>query len=129
MLCSVKIVAVRRLVAAAFVIALAFPAAAECVLPATAPVVPDGATATMSQMKDVHPRVQDYVLKLRAYRNCVEAAIRAIPPGTVKPDVVQKMRDAGGNALDQAKSFSDNYAVQVAALKAREHAGAAAKSP
>jgi len=35
---------------------------------------------------------------------------------------VQKMRDAGGDALNQAKTFSDNYDAQILAFKAKGRA-------
>jgi len=122
MLRPLKAPALLRLGTAGLLAVLALPAAAECVPPGAAPTLPDGATATMGQMKEAHPLVEAYVRKMQAYRNCIEDAIKAIPQGTVTAEKVQKMRDAGGDALNQAKTFSDNYDAQILAFKAKGRA-------
>ena len=119
MLRPLKAPALLRLGTAGLLAVLALPAAAECVPPGAAPTLPDGATATMGQMKEAHPLVEAYVRKMQAYRNCIEDAIKAIPQGTVTAEKVQKMRDAGNAAVDQAKALSDAYSAQVKIFKAR----------
>lgn len=92
--------------------------AAECSMPGPAPTIPDGTTATVDQMKDAHTAVQSYVNLLQSYQDCVEARIK-LGMKTTKPEELQKMRDSGNAAIDQAKALSDNYAAQVKAYKAR----------
>jgi hypothetical protein len=105
--------------AAAFAVLAAGPSlAADCAVPGQAPAVPDGATATVDQMKTAHDAVQSYVHSLEAYQDCLEARIKMTMKST-KPEELQKMRDAGNAAIDQAKQLSDSYAVQVKAYKAR----------
>jgi hypothetical protein len=100
-------------------ILLASPAgAAECAAPGQAPIIPDGALATVDQMKTAHTAVQSYVNTLQAYQDCLEAQIK-MAPKTAKPEELQKMRDQGNAAIDQATSLSNNYSEQVRAYKTR----------
>jgi hypothetical protein len=92
--------------------------AADCAVPGQAPALPDGATASVDQMKTAHDAVQSYVQSLEAYQDCLEARIK-LSMKTSKPEELQKMRDAGNKAIDQAKALSDSYAAQVKAYKAR----------
>jgi hypothetical protein len=106
---------------AAMVIAMtmASPAfASDCTMPGPAPVIPDGTAATVDQMKDAHTAVQSYVNLLQSFQDCVEARIK-ITSKTSKPEDLQKLRDSGNAAIDQAKALSANYAAQVKAFKAR----------
>ena len=93
-------------------------AAADCAQPGPAPTIPDGTSATVDQLKVAHTQVQSYVNTLQSYQDCVEAQIKMAPKGT-KAEDLQKLRDAGNSAIDQAKSLSDNYSAQVKAYKAR----------
>jgi hypothetical protein len=107
------------LVAAACLAIAALPAsAADCNPPGPAPAIPDGATATVDQMKQAHGDVQSYVNLLQSYQDCLEARIK-LTMKTSKPEDLQKLRDAGNAAIDQAKQLSDNYKAQVTAFKAR----------
>jgi opacity protein-like surface antigen len=110
----------KRILAGAALAALAgIPAfAADCAQPGPAPMIPDGTTATVDQLKAAHTQVQSYVNMLQSYQDCVEARIKMSPKGT-KPEDLQKLRDAGNAAIDQAKALSDTYAAQVKAFKAR----------
>jgi hypothetical protein len=107
----------RVLGATALLAVVAHPAFAEdCQRPANPPVVPDGAKATVDQFKAAHPLMQAYVQALDAYKNCLDGKIKQLPQGT-KPDVVQKLRDAGGSATDEAKTLSSAYQDQVKIFK------------
>jgi hypothetical protein len=109
----------KILAAGTFAVLFALPAiAADCVQPGPAPVIPDGATATVDQLKNAHTQVQSYVNLLQSYQDCVEARIKMAPKGT-KAEELQKLRDSGNAAIDQAKALSDNYMAQVKAFKAR----------
>jgi opacity protein-like surface antigen len=109
----------NALCAAAFFAAVASPAlAADCAQPGPAPAIPDGATATVDQMKAAHTAVQSYAQALEAIQDCDEAKIKIAPKGT-KAEVLQKMRDEGNAAVDQAKALSDAYSAQVKIFKAR----------
>ncbi len=105
--------------AAAFFVFGALPAlAADCVQPGQAPVIPDGATATVDQMKDAHTAIQSYVVQLESYQDCLEARIK-LSMKTAKPEELQKMRDAGNAAITQATAMSDAFKAQVKAYNAR----------
>ena len=109
----------QLLSAAAFSAAMAVPAfAADCPQPGPAPVIPDGATGTVDQFKEAHTQLQSYVNALQSIQDCNEAKIKIAPRGT-KADDLQKLRDAGNAAVDQAKAISDQYSTQVKIFKAR----------
>jgi hypothetical protein len=108
----------RALSVAAVAAFTAFPVfAADCAQPGEAPIIPDGTTATVDQLKTAHEAVQSYVRSLESFQDCVEARIKMLPKA--KPEELQKLRDAGNAAIDQAKSLSDNYSAQVKIFKAR----------
>ena len=104
--------------AAVFVVVASSAFAADCAQPGPAPAIPDGTTATVDQMKAAHQAVQSYALALEAVQDCNEAKIKMAPKGT-KPEQLQKMRDEGNAAVDQAKALSDAYSAQVKIFKAR----------
>ena len=107
----------RILSAMALLAMVADPAfAQDCQRPTNPPAVPDGAKAAVDQFKVAHPLIQAYVQALDAYKNCLDTKIRQLPQGT-KPDVVQKLRDAGGGATDEAKTLSSAYQDQVKIFK------------
>jgi len=97
--------------AAVFAVA-AFPAfAADCAAPGPAPVIPDGTTATAAQMDAAKAAVQSYVNALQSVQDCNEARIK-MSPKSMKPDDLQKMRDAGNAAVDQAQALAVAYSAQ-----------------
>jgi len=109
----------RLLAATAMVVIVTLPAAAaDCVQPGAVPVIPDGATATVDQMKAAHVAVQSYVNGLQALQDCDEAKIKMAPKGT-KAEELQKLRDEGNAAIDQAQALQTTYSAQVKAFKAR----------
>jgi hypothetical protein len=81
-------------------------------------MVPDGATATVDQMKAAHEAIQSYANSLQSVQDCYEAKIKLGQKNT-KPEELQKMRDAGNAAVDQAKALGDSYSAQVKIFKAR----------
>ena len=97
---------------AALLAAAASPAfAAECAQPGQAPVIPDGQTATQAQMDTAKDQVQSYVRSLESVQDCYEARIK-MTQKSAKPDDLQKMRDAGNAAVDQAKAIATAYMAQ-----------------
>jgi len=107
----------RFLGVAAMLAAVTGPALAQdCRRPSNPPAVPDGAKATVDQFKAAHPLIQAYTQALAAYRDCLEAKIKQLPPNN-KPDVRQKLRDDSGNALDESKTLSSAYMDQVKIFK------------
>lgn len=109
----------QSLAAAALVALIAVPAAArECGTPGPAPAVPDGSTATADQMATAHGAVQTYVNTLQTYQDCEEANIKNAPKGT-KGEELQKLRDQGNAAIDQAQALSTSFSQQMKIFKAR----------
>lgn len=106
--------------AAAFLVLIASPAAfaADCAQPGPAPAVPDGTTATVDQMKAAHEAIQSYANSLQLVQDCNEAKIKLAQKST-KPEELQKMRDQGNAAVDQAKALGEAYSAQVKIFKAR----------
>ena len=110
----------RVLAAAALAAFAALPAAAkECDAPGPAPIIPDGTTATADQMKTTRDAVQAYVNVLQDYQDCLELKIKRAPGGT-KAEELQRMRDAGNAAIDQAQALGKAYTAQLTAFKARQ---------
>jgi hypothetical protein len=107
----------RFLAAVTLLSAFAAPAQAQsCKRPSNPPAIPDGAKASLDQFKAAHPSIQAYVLSLDAYKECLDGAIKQLPPGS-KSDAAQKLRDEGGSALDEAKTMSAAYQDQVKIFK------------
>ena len=97
---------------AAVFAAFASPAfAADCPAPGPAPVIPDGSTATAEQMNAAKAAVQSYVNALQSVQDCIEARIK-MGQKSIKPDDLQKMRDAGNAAVDQAQALAAAYVAQ-----------------
>ncbi len=99
------------LIAAVFAVAAAPAFAAECAQPGQAPVIPDGTTATQAQMDAAKQQVQSYVNSLQSVQDCYEARIK-MTQKSAKPDDLQKMRDAGNAAVDQAQAIASAYVAQ-----------------
>ena len=55
--------------------------------------------------------VQSYVNALQSVQDCNEARIK-MSPKSMKPDDLQKMRDAGNAAVDQAQALAVAYSAQ-----------------
>ena len=109
----------EALAAAALVAILAVPAAAkECQAPGPAPTIPDGSTATAEQMGAARSAVQSYVNTLQDFQDCVESNIKNAPKGSKQEDL-QKLRDQGNAAIDQANALSKSYSDQMKIFKAR----------
>jgi len=110
---------INALCAAAFLAAFAAPAfAADCSPPGPAPVIPDGTTATLEQMNATKSAVQSYVNALQSVQDCNEAKIK-LGQKTIKPDDLQKLRDAGNAAVDQAAALAAAYSAQKKIFLAR----------
>jgi hypothetical protein len=106
--------------AAALAAVAALPAAAkECQAPGPAPTIPDGTTATADQMKSARDSVQSYVNVLQDYQDCLESSIKHAPKETKQEDL-QRLRDKGNAAIDQAEALKNNYIAQVRLFKARQ---------
>jgi hypothetical protein len=97
--------------AAVFAVAASPAFAADCPAPGPAPVIPDGTTATAEQMNATKAAVQSYVNALQSVQDCNEARIK-MGQKTIKPDDLQKMRDAGNAAVDQAQALATAYMAQ-----------------
>ena len=110
----------QLLAATALAAIAALPAAAkECQAPGPAPAIPDGTTATADQMKAARDGVQSYVNVLQDYQDCLELNIKNAPRGT-KAEDLQRQRDKGNAAIDQATALKNTYIAQVKAFKARQ---------
>jgi hypothetical protein len=94
------------------------PALAECMIPGKAPVPPNGATATVEEMKQGHDQLQSYVNQLEAYQACLEAEIKAAPADADK-ELKNAWRAQGNAAVDLAQELQTTYAAQIQVFKAR----------
>ncbi len=99
-------------------IALSLPAQATCTKPSPAPTVPDGATATIDQMKAGNAGVKAYVSALAEFQSCLENEIANAPKDT-KLDVKQGWRDEANAAVDESQALAASFSAQIKIFKAR----------
>jgi len=100
------------------VLVLSGQARAECILPEPAPVVPDGATASDSEMHAARDSIQKFVNSLQDYQVCLEAEVKSAPPDT-RLELKLAWRTLGNAAIDQAQALAADYAQQLAIYKGR----------
>jgi hypothetical protein len=93
---------------------------------AVAPAVPDGASATLEQMKAAQSGFQAYDAATNAYVKCVDAAVEHIAQqssGTAAPSDLQALKVFGvrahNTAIDQEQAVVDQFNGQVRTYKAK----------
>ena len=93
-------------------------ASPECLLPGPAPVPPDGATATASDMALGHDTLQSFVNQLEAYQACLNNKVDHPAPG-----VTDAQKDTwieqGNAAVDQANALAAAFSDQLKIFNAR----------
>jgi hypothetical protein len=106
-------------------VALASSQLAACPL-ATAPTVPDGATASLEQMNAARAAFQGYDAATNAYLRCVDSAIERLAGelrGKAAPTELQRLdvfgASAHNTAIDQEQALADRLNVQIRLFKAR----------
>lgn len=97
---------------------------------ASAPPVPDGATATKEQMLAARTAFQAYDAATNTYIKCVDAAIESTRKATAgsaadaELEALQKFGNGAHNtAIDQEQSDADQLNAQVRAFKAKHPQG------
>ncbi len=100
-------------------------ALAECPV-ATAPPLPDGATATLKQMTEARTAFTAYDAATNNYTQCVdEMVVRVVkqaPPSTSKADLQALSTfatSAHNTAVDQEQAFAEHFNAQVRAYNAK----------
>ena len=93
---------------------------------AMAPAVPDGATASLDQMKAAQTGFKAYDAATNAYVKCVDAAVEHVSQqssGTAAPSDLEALRIFGGKAhntaIDQEQAIVDQFNGQVRTYKAK----------
>ena len=106
-------------------VGLASSQLASCPL-ATAPQVPDGATASVEQMNAARTAFQRYDAATNTYVNCVDSAVARLAAELnkgVSPAELERLeafgRSAHNTAIDQEQAVADRLNVQIRAFKAR----------
>jgi hypothetical protein len=106
-------------------IGTASSALADCPL-ATAPSVPDGATATLQQMSAARTAFQAYDGATVTYLHCVDSAVDRIAKqftGVASQDDLHSLQAFGtrahDTAIDQEQAVADQFNSQVRAYKAK----------
>jgi hypothetical protein len=77
-------------------------------------------------MDTAKQQVQSYVNALQSVQDCYEARIK-MTQKSAKPDDLQKMRDAGNAAVDQAQALAKAYSAQKKIFNNRASTPAAPK--
>jgi hypothetical protein len=104
---------------------LSLPAtAAECLMPAPAPPMPKGATASAAEMASAKAVIQDFVNKLQVYQICLETEIKNAPADTTK-ELKIAWRAQGNAAIDEAQALAADFAAQLKLFKSRASASPA----
>ncbi len=92
---------------------------ASCLLPGPPPVAPNGALASVADMKLGHDVMQNFVLRLEAYQACRNAQADHAAAG-----VSQTQKDAwiaqGNDAVDEANALAASFSAQLKVFKARQ---------
>jgi hypothetical protein len=106
-------------------VALASSQLAACPL-ATAPKVPDGATASLEQMNAARTAFQSYDAATNTYVKCVDSAVERLAGelrGGASPAELQRLEAFGSSAhntaIDQEQAIADRLNGQIRAFKAR----------
>jgi len=109
-------------------VALASAQLTACPL-ATAPHVPDGATASLEQMNTARSAFQSYDAATNAYLRCVDSAVEQLAreiKERASPAELQRLEAFGSSAhntaVDQEQAVADRLNAQIRAFKAR-HGG------
>jgi hypothetical protein len=100
-------------------------ALAECPL-ATAPSVPDGATASLKEMTAARTAFQAYDGATNSYVHCVDSAIDRIAKqfaSVASPDELHSLQTFGerahDTAIDQEQAVADQFNSQIRTYKAK----------
>jgi hypothetical protein len=100
-------------------------ALADCPV-ATAPPLPDGATATLKQMTEARAAFKAFDAATNNYTQCVDEMIVRVaehaPPSTSKADLQALSTfatSAHNTAVDQEQAFADQFNAQVRAYNAK----------
>jgi hypothetical protein len=91
---------------------------ADCRLPGPPPVAPDGATASIADMKLGQTAIQNFVLQLEAYQACRDSQADHAAPGTAQAQKDDWIKQ-GDDAVDEAHALADAFSAQLKIFKAR----------
>jgi len=98
---------------------------ADCPV-ATAPPLPDGATATLKQMTEARAAFKAFDAATNNYTQCVDEMVVRVaehaPPSTSKADLQALSTfatSAHNTAVDQEQAFADQFNAQVRAYNAK----------
>jgi hypothetical protein len=94
------------------------PPPANCLLPGPPPVAPDGASASLADMKLGQTAIQNFVLQLEAYQTCRDNQADHSPPGTSAAQKDEWIRQ-GDDAVDEAHALADAFSAQLKVFNAR----------
>jgi hypothetical protein len=124
-------------VAAVLALALSLPAAAaDCVYPRAPATMPDGATATLEEMKASKKEYDQYNSDMTVYLDCVrtehEASVPKIEDGMSekkKQEVQKQIKESeeryiakNDSAVDELKGIMDRFNEQIRAFNAKRKA-------
>lgn len=97
----------------------AAPLHADCQRPAPVTELPDGATATKSEMAQGKSQVLQYLASLESYMDCMDAEIDAEKPDRTVEQLQAQLqeRDSAVDAMEQAASA---FNVELREYKSRD---------
>jgi hypothetical protein len=93
-------------------------AAAACVRPGPAPVVPNGATADDAAMKEAHDSIQSYVNALEAYQSCKKRDVEQAP-SDISEETKATWVAQGDAAIDAAQNIALQFSFALKTFKER----------
>ncbi len=88
------------------------PGAADCTHPGTAPVVPDGATASDDEMNGTIEAYNDWAGRIEEYQTCIDAVAKAAGDAlTSEQD--QAVTMVYDSFVDEQQVFADAFNEQI----------------
>ena len=110
------------------VLGFSLTAAAECIAPKAPVKVPDGATATQSEMVDTNKAVKQYDSDVNAYSSCIDQETKdliAAEGPKVTDDKVKKIQNAQAKkqnaAVEALQAYAAKFNEQVRAFKMKQN--------
>jgi len=93
-------------------------ASASCPRPASAPAIPNGATADEASMKQAHDAIQAYVNALEAFQACKKQEVEQAP-SDISDETKLTWMAQGDAALDAANLLAAQFSYALKSFKER----------
>jgi hypothetical protein len=115
----------HRVAASVLLLGLTAPVYAGCIAPKAPSSFPNGATATLAEMKEGQQSVRQFQADMATYRKCVDEESPPAPAGAALTDEQKKAQDARekerlqkhNDSVAQEQAVADEFNQQIHAYK------------